>query len=60
MNKACLKGAYPLPSIDKLVDGASKVKFLSFMDAYSSYNQIKMHPLDEEKMTFMTKNANYY
>ena len=26
-----------LPSIDKLADGASKVKFLNLMDAYSGY-----------------------
>ena len=30
------------------------------MDAYSSYNQIRMHPLDEEKSSFITENANYY
>ena len=30
------------------------------MDAYSGYNQIRMHPLDEEKITFITENANYY
>ena len=29
------------------------------MDAYSGYNQFRMHSLDEEKMTFITKNANY-
>ena len=33
LNKACQKDTYPLPSIDKLVYGASEVKFLSFMDA---------------------------
>ena len=38
LNKAYPKDAYLLPSIDKLVDGASEAKFLNFMDAYSSYN----------------------
>ena len=38
LNKACPKDAYPLLSIDKLVDEALEVRFLSFMDAYSSYN----------------------
>ncbi|XP_072060157.1 uncharacterized protein [Arachis hypogaea] len=46
LNKACLKDAYPLPCIDKLVDNASGFKSLSFMDAYSGYNQILMHPED--------------
>ncbi|RDX63123.1 hypothetical protein CR513_58484, partial [Mucuna pruriens] len=29
-------------------------KFLSFMDAYSGYNQIRMHLEDEEKIAFIT------
>ena len=49
LNKACLEDAYLLQSIDRLVDGASEAKFISFMDAYSGYNQIRMHPLDKEK-----------
>ena len=60
LNKACPKDAYPLPSMDKLVDGALEVKFLNFMDAYSGYNQIMMHPLHEEKTAFIIENANYY
>ena len=55
LNKAYPKDAHSLPSIDKLVDGASEAKFLSFMDAYSVYNYIRMYPLDEKKMTFITK-----
>ena len=60
LNKACPKDAYPLPSIDKLVDGASGFKFLSFLDAYSGHNQIHMHPPDEAKTAFITEDANYY
>ncbi|XP_020238883.1 uncharacterized protein LOC109817941 [Cajanus cajan] len=59
LNKACPKDAYPLPNIDRLVDGASGHRFLSFLDAYSGYNQIRMHPQDEEKMAFITETANY-
>ena len=33
---------------------------LSFLDAYSGYNQIRMNPLDEEKTTFITEDANFY
>ena len=29
------------------------------MDAYSGYKQIKMYPMDKEKMTFITENATY-
>nr|KYP56259.1 Retrovirus-related Pol polyprotein from transposon 17.6 [Cajanus cajan] len=59
LNKACPKDAYPLPNIDRLVNGASGHKFLSFLDAYSGYNQIRMHPQDEEKTAFITETTNY-
>ena len=59
LNKAYPKDSYPLPSIDVLVDSASDCKMLSFLDAFSGYNQIKMHPRDECKMTFMTELSCY-
>ncbi|XP_014524092.1 uncharacterized protein LOC106780328 [Vigna radiata var. radiata] len=59
LNKACPKDSYPLPSIDNLVDGASGHKILSFLDAYSGYNQIPMHYPDREKTAFMSDRANY-
>ena len=58
-NKACPKDAYPLPNIDRLVDGASSFQLLIFLDAYSRYNQIKMQPSDEEKTTFIIEDANF-
>ena len=42
LNKACPKDCFPLPRIDQLVDGTAGHELLSFMDAYSGYNQIKM------------------
>jgi len=59
LNKACPKDSYPLPSIDALVDSASSCKMLSFLDAFSGYNQIKMHPNDESKTAFMTETCSY-
>ena len=59
LNKACLKDSYPLPSIDALVDSASGCNVLSFLDAFSRYNQIKMYPRDESKTAFMTETSNY-
>ena len=59
LNKACPKDAYLVPSINNLVYRTSEAKFLNFMDAYSGYNQVRMHPLDEEKMAFIIENANY-
>jgi len=40
LNNACPKDFYPLPNIDILVDSASGHGFLSFIDAFSGYNQI--------------------
>jgi len=59
LNKACPKDSYLLPSIDALVDSASGCRMLSFLDAFFGYNQIKMHPRDECKTTFMTKLSCY-
>ena len=59
LNKASPKDSYPLPIIDALVDSASGCRLLNFLDAFSGYNQIKMHPRDECKTTFMTKLSCY-
>jgi len=59
LNNACTKDSYPLPNIDALVDSASGCALLSFLDAYSGYNQIKMHSLDGDKTTFMGGTSNY-
>ena len=42
LNKACPKDIFPLPRIDQLVDSIAEHKLLTFMDAFSGYNQIKM------------------
>ena len=54
LNKACPKDSYPLPRIDQLVDSTTGHKLLSFMDAFSGYNQIRMDETDQEKTSFVT------
>ena len=54
LNKACPKDSYPLPRIDTLVDSTARHELLSFMDAFSGYNQIKMKEEDQEKTSFVT------
>ena len=54
LNKACPKDNYPLPWIDTLVDLTARHQLLSFMDAFSGYNQIKMEETDQEKTSFVT------
>ncbi|KAI0502322.1 hypothetical protein KFK09_017269 [Dendrobium nobile] len=59
LNKACPKDSFPLPRIDQLVDATSGHQMLSFMDAYSGYNQIQMDPADEEATSFQTDKGLY-
>ena len=49
LNKACPKDSFLWPKIDLIVDVTFKHELLSFMDAFSGYHQIKMHPPDVEK-----------
>ena len=46
LNKACPKDSYPLPRVDVLVDSTTQHQLLSFMNAFSSYNQIQMDEVD--------------
>ncbi|CAA7057629.1 unnamed protein product [Microthlaspi erraticum] len=50
---------YPLPHIDRLVEATAGHQLLSFMDAFSGYNQIKMNPEDQEKTAFITDRGTY-
>ncbi|XP_056857632.1 uncharacterized protein LOC108858710 [Raphanus sativus] len=59
LNKACPKDSYPLPSIDRLVESTAGNEMLTFMDAFSGYNQILMHPDDREKTAFITDRGTY-
>jgi len=52
--------AYPLPNIDRLVDGAADNRVLSFLDAFSGYNPIPMYDRDIGMTTFITEASNYY
>ena len=46
INRACLKDSFPLPRIDLIVDATTGHELLSFMDAFSGYNQISIDPND--------------
>ena len=59
LNKACPKDSYPLPNIDRLVESTTRDEMLTFMDAFSGYNQIMMHPDDREKTAFITDRGTY-
>ena len=59
INKACPKDSFPLPKIDLIVDATVGHELLSFMDAFSGYNQISMDPNDQEKTSFVTAQGTY-
>ena len=54
LNKACPKDSYPLSWVNILVDSTTRHQLLSFMDAFSGYNQIKLGEADQEKTSFIT------
>ena len=54
LNKHCPKDHFPLPRIDQIVDSTSGCRRLSFLDAYSGYQQIRMKVEDEELTAFIT------
>ena len=60
LNKACPKDSFPLPRIDQLVNSTARHRLLTFMDAFSGYNQIKMLKEDQEKTAFITSQGLYY
>ena len=60
LNHACPKDNFPLPRIDQLVDSTTGHELLTFMNAFSGYNQIRMNEEDQEKTTFVTSQGLYY
>ena len=59
LNDACPKDSFPLPRIDHIVDASARHEMLSFLDAFSGYHKIPMHPPDAEKTSFITPNGLY-
>jgi hypothetical protein len=59
LNKHCPKDYFPLPRIDQIIDSTTGCERLSFLDAYSGYNQIRMKVEDEDKTAFITPHGVY-
>jgi hypothetical protein len=54
LNHACPKDNFPTPFIDQIIDDYVGDEALSFMDSFSGYNQIQIHPADQYKTIFTT------
>ena len=53
LNRASPKDNFPLPYIDTLVDNIAKHSLFSFMNGFSSYNQIRMTLEGMKKTIFL-------
>ena len=52
LNSATKKDHFPIPFIDQILDRLAGSSYFYFLDGYSGYNQIAIHPDDQEKTTF--------
>ena len=50
-----MTNAFPLPFIDGVLDAVARHEIYSFLDGFSDYNQVRMHPNYQEKTTFVTE-----
>jgi hypothetical protein len=53
LNKHCPEDPFPLPRIYQIIDSTAVCSRLSFLDAYSGYNQIKLKIEDKEETAFI-------
>lgn len=52
LNEATRKDQFPMPFLDQVIEKLAGQRFYCFLDCYSGYNQIHIHPDDKEKTTF--------
>ena len=54
LNQVSLKDNYPLPKMDHILQRVVGSQRMSILDGFSGYNQIAVHPDDQEKTAFTT------
>ena len=59
LNSATKKDHFPLPFIDEMLEWPAKHSFFCFLDGYSGYYQIPIHPDDQSKTTFTCPYGTY-
>ena len=55
LNATTVTDAFPLSFTDRVLDAVATHEVYSFLDGFSGYNQIRMHPEDQEKTSFVTE-----
>ena len=59
LNATTKKDHFPLPFIDQTFDKLFGQGYCCFLNGYSRYNQIVIHPNDQEKTTFICPFGTY-
>ena len=59
LNKATQKDHFPLPFIDQMLERLANHYFFCYLDGYSGFFQIPVHPDDREKTTFTCPYGTY-
>ena len=55
LNVITITDSFPLPFTDSVLDAVVGNEMYCFLDGFSGYNQVRMHPNDQEKMAFITE-----
>jgi hypothetical protein len=59
LNKTTKKNHFPLPFIDEMLERLANHSFFCFLDGYSGYHQISIHPNDQSNTTFTCPYGTY-
>ena len=54
LKQVSLKENYPLPKMDHILQRVVGSQRMSMLDGFSGYNQVLVHPNDQEKIDFTT------
>jgi hypothetical protein len=52
LNKETRKGHHPLPFVYQILERLAKHSYLCYLEGYSRFSKIAIHPEDQEKTTF--------
>ena len=59
LNAATKKDHFLLPFIDTMLDNVAGQQLYSFLDGFSGYNQVNIHPDEQSKSTFVMEWGTY-